>query len=568
MFALHYSGESHFDWIQNLWQLSDIKTSSPQYNSYLRNADNRSAIASKPDILVSRAMVVPAKQSQKIESRDIYFLPQFTALDVAMDDHVTLTVRNNHHPANPMEITDPYRHAGNISCTVSYEPTCKMYFYVRFWNHRFFPEDCYQSPLRPKLKEKTPYAEQKYVVFEPDNGGWNNIRMAAETAIIFAHASGRTLVLPPRAIWYLLWNNNKEEDNQSSFGKFFDLNKLSESMTIITMEDFLENVARKGLLKKLLNISSQELLQKPRKQLWKYLEAACYVEQWEPGKQFIGFHFYPNTSLSTHSNQSDIINMNYNQYAPRYKEMVAHGRQLRAYDSQLDSQRAIFFPGDYRNEYRLLTHFYTYLYWNNFHIANIYKRIVRDRMHYQDIIFCAAGQIIEMIHHDASQFTKKPIPKPENGDYKSKGGNVFNSHQATYFAAHVRRGDFQYHDMKLPAEQLWTNIYPLFDFNLTTLLYISTDENNKSFFLPFTTGHHRHVKVKFLDDYLSQLPHFFEPGDNGYSFPDTNQYVTKNHIGMIEQIICANAHTFVGTPLSTFTGYITRMRGELITGMH
>ncbi|RYH11033.1 hypothetical protein EON65_39095 [archaeon] len=38
-------------------------------------------------------------------------------------------------------------------------------------------------------------------------------------------------------------------------------------------------------------------------------------------------------------------------------------------------------------------------------------------------------------------------------------------------------------------------------------------------------------------------------------------YVTKNHIGMLEQIICANAHTFVGTPFSTFTGYITRMRG-------
>jgi hypothetical protein len=30
---------------------------------------------------------------------------------------------------------------------------------------------------------------------------------------------------------------------------------------------------------------------------------------------------------------------------------------------------------------------------------------------------------------------------------------------------------------------------------------------------------------------------------------------------MVEQTVCANAHTFVGTPLSTFTGYITRMRG-------
>ena len=37
--------------------------------------------------------------------------------------------------------------------------------------------------------------------------------------------------------------------------------------------------------------------------------------------------------------------------------------------------------------------------------------------------------------------------------------------------------------------------------------------------------------------------------------------LNQNYIGMIEQIVCANAHTFVGTPLSTFTNFITRMRG-------
>ena len=35
------------------------------------------------------------------------------------------------------------------------------------------------------------------------------------------------------------------------------------------------------------------------------------------------------------------------------------------------------------------------------------------------------------------------------------------------------------------------------------------------------------------------------------------------HDGMMEQVICANAYTFLGSVKSSFTGYITRLRGEI-----
>ena len=38
----------------------------------------------------------------------------------------------------------------------------------------------------------------KYLTFEPDTGGFNNNRLAFETALILSVAMGRTLVLPPR----------------------------------------------------------------------------------------------------------------------------------------------------------------------------------------------------------------------------------------------------------------------------------------------------------------------------------------------------------------------------------
>jgi hypothetical protein len=49
-------------------------------------------------------------------------------------------------------------------------------------------------------KKKT----KKYATYEPDYGGFNNIRMTLETLIVFAKATGRTIVLPPRAPIYLL----------------------------------------------------------------------------------------------------------------------------------------------------------------------------------------------------------------------------------------------------------------------------------------------------------------------------------------------------------------------------
>lgn len=46
--------------------------------------------------------------------------------------------------------------------------------------------------------------ETKYVSFEFDRGGWNNIRMSMEIVFVFAAATGRTIVLPPEMPLYLL----------------------------------------------------------------------------------------------------------------------------------------------------------------------------------------------------------------------------------------------------------------------------------------------------------------------------------------------------------------------------
>ena len=57
--------------------------------------------------------------------------------------------------------------------------------------------------------------------------GWNNIRMAMETALVMSHAMGRTLVLPPEQKMYLLQNGDKAQKKHFGFNDFFHLDAIS-----------------------------------------------------------------------------------------------------------------------------------------------------------------------------------------------------------------------------------------------------------------------------------------------------------------------------------------------------
>jgi hypothetical protein len=114
-------------------------------------------------------------------------------------------------------------------------------------------------------------------------------------------------------------------------------------------------------------------------------------------------------------------------------------------------------------------------------------------------------------------------------------------HLGLFSALHVRRGDFvkQYPSQDISANRMLLNIIRYIPQGTT--LYVSTDETNRDFFAPFK----KYYDILFFSDvfgFIERMP-------------------LSHSIACIEQIICSRASEFIGTRLSTFSGYITRLRG-------
>ena len=110
-------------------------------------------------------------------------------------------------------------------------------------------------------------------------------------------------------------------------------------------------------------------------------------------------------------------------------------------------------------------------------------------------------------------------------------------------SVHIRRGDFQYKQTRIEADEIYKNVEDQLTENAT--VYIATDERNKDFFKPLED----HYDVVYFDDFK----HLIEG-------------LNTNYYGMLDQLITSRGRVFFGTFYSTFSGYISRLRGRFAWG--
>jgi len=430
---------------------------------------------------------------------------------------------------------------GSISCDINADS-------LVYWNDPQGQRDIsFKSPFSSKGKTK------KYLTFEPDHGGWNNMRMSLEIMFVIAAATERILVLPPDQTMYLL--NQDSQRATRGFADFFNLksNKaLDKRLEIITTREFLQREVFSSNSEKvpdevfgsskikedLLNLSQTNRCYElmafqgnidlndtvPCSSLEEFLRnhPSSVIPQmkgdWDGNCLIFDRDYYEKKTV-------DPTNLK------RIKNFCANKKQndntILFYNSS-DADPLILHFRLSLKETRILDHFYTFMLFTDPVIDNYMKRLVRDFLHYNDEIFCAAAKVVKAIQKDATSLKIGVID-----DYGSGG----------YTSLHIRRGDFQYEDQKISAEQIYESIKDVILPN--ELLYIATDEKNKTFFDPIAK--HGHI-LKFLDDYWDKAD---------------LMSIDSNYFGMIDTIVASHGRVFFGTCFSTFTNFINRMRGYL-----
>lgn len=357
--------------------------------------------------------------------------------------------------------------------------------------------------------------EESFMTFEPDAGGWNNIRMSLEIIIVLAAATGRTLVLPPKTPLYLMG------DNKHSFDQFFDLfsTKLKKHVKIITMGEFLQKHAssliptyekNKDMYTRLGGHCVHQPADSPNN--CNNLYSVLRENGEQPSIDTTKSCFVFDKDMLNGEDISDDVHLKIDRFC-------GTDRVPFFYNSQLQSEKWIHWnAASKKNNHRLLTYFHTFLYFTDPVVDNFYKRFVRDFLHYKDDIYCAAAKVVKALTDEAK---KKKI---------------------SWSSLHIRRNDLSFEKVLISADEWYNNTKELWKPN--EVLYFATDEKNKEFFEPFKQKHGH--TIRFLHDYAKEAGlDTLEPA----------------YLGIIDAIVASHGRAFVGTWFSTYSAYINRMRG-------
>ena len=350
-----------------------------------------------------------------------------------------------------------------------------------------------------------PARADRYVTFEPDYGGFNNVRLSFEYIVLQALLTGRTLVLPPACGWYLIDHGpmkrglrSKSRRGTSTYEEFWVIAAIARSVVpVITTAEFIARErVRLGISDAVAASTEKYSTGNDKKTQWKLFlqqqvsKELVHLMPWDPNANVV---FYP---------AIDVVRAAQNK-AGRERCGDACGyeghRRAREYTAAMAHIPVLHFPMLRREGCRYLAQIASSVLYASASSGMAARTALRDGVRYRVEIFAAAANAIDAL------------------------GGLFQ-----YSALHVRRNDLQYKGSFVTASDTAEHIDGIL--KQRERVYIASDETTPGFFAPIAKGGRPVMRWNDVKGAMEAGGALASAGDKAN--------------GLIEQIICAGGVSF------------------------
>ena len=352
-------------------------------------------------------------------------------------------------------------------------------------------------------KGKLPKENIKYLSYQPPGNGWNNQRIAIETALVLAKLLQRNLIVHPLSSHHSSEKMKLKLPQDTKFG-YLTYNKMSAS-NLLKVSEFLDL----ELMSKVVPVTEVDIVHKKFVQKYSNLS-------WSRICHSMGYGYWIDRHAATEEER---------QYVSKQVFTPNESWKSKCPEEAKESKLN-----------------------NNKHIIRYVSDLVNDT---SDIVYFSEGTLfgiqIRFMTLEATRRAqewilghvkyRKEILKLSEGVSRVLG---------IYNAIHVRRIG---HQTRQLTPGSWIIEMLNKDFTVDVPVYVATDELNLSWFDP--------IKEAGFKLYFAA---------NFSSWYDLTRFPTKvrqDLLGMHEQMVCVQARKFVPSLHSTFSSYILRERGEI-----
>lgn len=346
----------------------------------------------------------------------------------------------------------------------------------------------------------------KYLSYQPPGGGWNNQRIVFENAVVLAKLLNRTLIVHPLAPHGEILRNN--------VGDYENYNLIPQDKLLP-----LSKVIDLKLLSKLIPVkeftSSHVQFQNSYNNLrWARICHNGLVGTWVdviPKK--------------TDKENWRLLRRQMKKSLPSYENIPRYRRVCK-------TEFKTFETDGYRPVWGIMDELP--------HRTEDLMYFSEGSLRNQGLFFFDKNTVLD-IHEWLMRFVHFA---PE---IRKRVEAVLEEIEHPFNAIHVRRTDLP-SIFQMKQEYWLRRLKEKNSLKLTKTLYIATDEGNKTWFNPFREAGYN---LLFADDFDDQL-----------HLQNINSVFVQDMTGLCEQLICAHAHSFVGSGHSSFSMFIMRLRKQ------